>query len=170
MAPSCLAVACKVLLELFPCWGEPTARNCGCRCVLGGASWVPAMGGLGCWGSWWLHSPRPSWACWREGGSVSWGTEAVRRGHEQGQGSKERMQAGTVSNPLSHTGKRLHAELFLPLHTVGHVWRLSRPRSAPRKALTLQPLFGDGLSPRGSPGAEGHSPSSARSHPRTLFR
>ena len=53
-----------------------------------------------------------------------------------------------------------------PSMRLGTVWRLSRPPSALGKGLTLRPLFSEGLSPRGSPGAEGHSLSQCQVSPK----
>lgn len=73
--------------------------------------------------------------------------KAARRGCRQGQWATlcPTQANACLDSPCS------------PFTWLGTVWRLSRPPSAPRKALTLWPLFSEGLSPRGSPGAEGHS-------------
>jgi len=109
--------------------------------VVGGTSWVPAAGGFGCWGGWWLHSPWPRRACWGEGGSAGCGTETVRRGHGQGQGSEERMQAGMAGTLLSHTGKRLPREPLLPLCAVGHrLGALQTPQRTQEGSDSAAPL------------------------------
>lgn len=71
------------------------------------------------------------------------------------------MQAGAVGSPLSHTGL---GSLCSPSTQLGTVWSLSRTPST-QEARTLPPLFGEGLSPRGIPGAEGHSLSQCQGSP-----
>lgn len=92
---------------------------------------------------------------WGEGGSADWDTVAGRRGHGKGRGSGERMSQGQRQT--------LPGEPSLPLHVAGQHLGGSQ---TPRTALTPQPLFSEDLSPRVSPGAEGHSLSQCRLSPR----
>lgn len=64
--------------------------------------------------------------------------------------------AGTAAAPSPTQAKAHPGSPRFPSARSGAARGLSRPLSGPRKALPLPPTFRGSLSPRGSPGAEGH--------------